>query len=260
MQFGSKEKVGLSLMELVVVIAMITALAAILLPVFAEALATAEQDTCLSNIKKLTAGCRMYIQEWDDYLPMCEHLMDMDPSAPATYANHYWGQQIYPYVKNLQLFMCPNDPHSTYPVLDDTDDVCTKESRPNYDYYCFFRNYGISYGYNRLLGCIHEPDGDNIRITQAQVKVPAQTIMIADAAKDTRLVAEHECGSAPKLWDYGACQPRGWKCTGMSSPHNRGANESFVDGHAKWMAFPQNREDVIWDPDRETPGGCIKLP
>ena len=264
MQVSSNKRMGFTLIELLVVIAIIAILSVILFPVFARARAQADQDTCLSNIKQLAAACQMYAAECDDYLPMQEHSWtdDRDPDDPSTLENKLWGQMIYPYVKNLQLFMCPKAWHTTYEVLDDLTDVCWPEEYPNHDYYCFFMRYGISYGYNLQLGCISTA-GFNIRVTQASIKQPVNTLMIADAAKDSRLAAYNECGSAPSLWDYGACQPRGWKCTGVSSAHHPGANEAFCDGHAKWLPFPENRTSVIWYPSSTAPdgvGGCIKLP
>ena len=97
---------GFTLIELLVVIAIIAILAAILFPVFARARAKAQQTTCLSNVKQLTLGCLMYASDWDDYLPMSEHYgWDHDTDDPSTLENCGWGQQVYPYVKNLDIFI-----------------------------------------------------------------------------------------------------------------------------------------------------------
>ena len=254
---------GFTLIELLVVIAIIAILAAILFPVFARARAKAQQTTCLSNVKQIALGCLMYASDWDDYLPTQEYNTTLwtyllaDPGNSDLYDNIVWGQRIYPYVKNLDIFMCPNDPHSTYAPLTSTTDICTVwyGSFHNWDYLMFFRGYGLSYGYNFKLGYNLDP-----HVKQAMVERPSQTIMIADAAKDSRLVGE-ECGSAPMLWDYGACAPTGWACVGISSAHNKGANEGFVDGHAKWLAYPQNRDNVIWYPSHTVADGtdCMKV-
>src|SRR3954453_21260317 len=57
-----------TLIELLVVIAVIAILAAILFPVFAQARDKARQTSCASNIKQLTLGMTMYVQDWDETL------------------------------------------------------------------------------------------------------------------------------------------------------------------------------------------------
>jgi len=257
MQLPSNKRVGFTLIELLVVIAIIAILSVIVFPVFARARAQADQDTCLSNIKQLAAACQMYAAEWDDYLPMQELSWtdDRDPDDPATLENKLWGQMIYPYVKNLQLFMCPKAWHTTYEVLDDLTDVCWPEEYPNHDYYCFFMRYGISYGYNYLMGFTNLPCCGERRVLQHKVVAPVNTVMLADAAPGQGIPGE-EVGSAPYLGDtYWVC---GYAMASMmASVHNEGANLGFVDGHAKWLAYPANRRDVVWYPDRDTPGGLL---
>jgi prepilin-type N-terminal cleavage/methylation domain-containing protein len=55
-----------TLIELLVVIAIIAILAAILFPVFAQAREKARQSSCLSNMKQLSTGSLMYVQDYDE--------------------------------------------------------------------------------------------------------------------------------------------------------------------------------------------------
>ncbi len=89
---------GFTLIELLVVIAIIAILAAILFPVFARAREKARQSSCLSNVKQLTLGALMYIQDYD------ERTMERTRWS-ATPASHPWT----PYVKNDQIWRCPSD-------------------------------------------------------------------------------------------------------------------------------------------------------
>jgi prepilin-type N-terminal cleavage/methylation domain-containing protein len=60
---------GFTLIELLVVIAIIAILAAILFPVFARAREKARQSSCLSNVKQITLGTQMYVQDYDEKFP-----------------------------------------------------------------------------------------------------------------------------------------------------------------------------------------------
>ena len=89
-----------TLIELLVVIAIIAVLAAILFPVFAQARDKARQASCLSNTRQIGSAVMMYAQDHDEGLP------PWWTSTPTGYA--YWHVHLKPYVKNLQVFICPS--------------------------------------------------------------------------------------------------------------------------------------------------------
>jgi len=93
-----KRYAGFTLIELLVVIAIIAILAAILFPVFAKAREKARQTSCLANIKQLTLGHVMYVQDYD------EILMPYRQGSSTI----YWYHIIVPYIKNTQIFVCPS--------------------------------------------------------------------------------------------------------------------------------------------------------
>ena len=194
---------GFTLIELLVVIAIIAILAAILFPVFARAREKARQTSCLSNVKQMSLGVHMYIQDYDETLPFA--LIYTATSAPRPWAGGsgtylYWPDQIYPYVMNRQVFTCPSNAGDW-----------------------------IGYGWNVYLGyCGNHPT----RFTEiytgvklARITYPAEHIVIAD----------HHGGAYPswafyRLWGSTSCDPASW-----ATIHNGGWNVGFVDGHAKWM-------------------------
>src|SRR2546423_715961 len=123
---------GFTLIELLVVIAITAILAAILFPVFAQAREKAGQAGCLSNLKQIGTATMMYVQDYDETYPhqlalsipgttfgtdfAAWHQAKVAPKLGLTatggsyVADSSVGEQLYPYVKNLQVYLCTNDP------------------------------------------------------------------------------------------------------------------------------------------------------
>ncbi len=74
-----KRQHGFTLIELLVVIAIIAILAAILFPVFARAREAAARTQCLNNVKQVALGAIMYVQDYDEKMPMGINV----PGGPA---------------------------------------------------------------------------------------------------------------------------------------------------------------------------------
>ncbi|MDW8107934.1 MAG: DUF1559 domain-containing protein, partial [Armatimonadota bacterium] len=95
---------GFTLIELLVVIAIIAILAAILFPVFSRARDSARKTQCLSNMRQLGLAIAAYTNDYDEYFP---ELASGGCWGRATQANSLWTRQIYPYVKNKGVYLCP---------------------------------------------------------------------------------------------------------------------------------------------------------
>ncbi|MBI5834856.1 MAG: DUF1559 domain-containing protein [Armatimonadetes bacterium] len=89
-----------TLIELLVVIAIIAILAAILFPVFAKAREKARTSSCQSNCKQIGVAFMQYVQDYDEQFP-------------ATHAaqQQIWAGRLVPYIKSVQVYGCPSDPH-----------------------------------------------------------------------------------------------------------------------------------------------------
>jgi prepilin-type N-terminal cleavage/methylation domain-containing protein/prepilin-type processing-associated H-X9-DG protein len=105
---------GFTLMELLVLIAIIAILAAILCPVFAQARESGRATACLSNLRQLGTGLIMYLDDADGVLPCFASngsRSRANPVAPlgATRANRWWNQ-LEPYTRNPPgLLVCLSD-------------------------------------------------------------------------------------------------------------------------------------------------------
>lgn len=109
---------GFTLVELLVVIAVIALLAALLFPVFASARGKAREIACVSNLRQLGLAVSMYTQDNDGLYPYA--VDPADYSTPQIWASQpqfqaqipYIGHiqdVLVPYVKSTELFHCPSD-------------------------------------------------------------------------------------------------------------------------------------------------------
>jgi prepilin-type N-terminal cleavage/methylation domain-containing protein len=103
-------KKAFTLIELLVVIAIIAILAAILFPVFAQAKAAAKKTQDLNNVKQLSLGIIMYSGDADDTMPSAYFHRAFNPASGGVVGGYvHWSGMIQPYVKNLSIFVSPND-------------------------------------------------------------------------------------------------------------------------------------------------------
>ncbi len=83
---------GLTLLELLVVVVIISMLAGLVLATARSARHRAYRTTCISNLRQLSAAAVMYRTDYGEL-----------PEAQAL---------LFPYVKDARLFVCPSDPYA----------------------------------------------------------------------------------------------------------------------------------------------------
>jgi len=212
---------GFTLIELLVVIAIIAILAAILFPVFARAREKARTASCLNNVKQITLGIVMYVQDYDETYPAGYNYAPT--SAPYTSANaHTWVPAVMPYIKNDQVMKCPSG------------------------------RKGQDYGVNAHV-CLMSASA---RIRLAQVKQPAETFLLMDSSAyycrpSTCYIYSYipgtACGRDPLNFDFRGSQAAidDW----VIGRHNVGINIGYCDGHSNWRGACTVVGDAdAWDP------------
>ncbi len=211
---------GFTLIELLVVIAIIAILAAILFPVFARAREKARQTSCLSNVKQTTLGIFMYAQDYDEMLPIT---MEVDQHGASTVL-HMWWSALDPYIKNEQIRWCPSDP----------------DRNRDPDLWGSYLMNGMLTAGSRSFNAAERP---------------SETVLMAERAENWRNVDENDPNDPTSPY-YDLCYdswlPNGnWQDGDSAWPpvygellldterHNGGSNYGFLDGHAKWMRWPE---------------------
>ena len=198
-------KAGFTLIEILVVIAIIALLAAILFPVFGRARENARRSACQSNLKQIGLALSQYVDDNDGYMPFFNY-----------------NTLIAPYVKNTQIFVCPDD--STGGTLSYADNEIA---------------------YNVSWNCPGPPfsrtGATNICGTTGTVVVNSASMVSPSTLIE---IAENQAGSnAVQVWmgwpgpgNISAVSPRTLGTSGhgfWSENHLDTINTLFGDGHVK---------------------------
>jgi prepilin-type N-terminal cleavage/methylation domain-containing protein len=97
-----------TLIELLVVIAIIAILAAILFPVFAQARASANTATCISNLEQIYRATMMYLNDYDGEFPTMMGAWDWpDQTLRTTRRRQFIDVILGPYSRDKDIFICP---------------------------------------------------------------------------------------------------------------------------------------------------------
>lgn len=230
---------GFTLIELLVVIAIIAILAAILFPVFAQAKAAAKKSACLSNTKQIGVGLYLYLNDFDDSLPMANYPTWTTGQPTTVFAFHNgagiselaWADLLQPYTKNLPIFKCPVD-ETQVKTATGTPIPGAKLS------------YALNYYFYRRPGGI-----SNFAITggnMSEMTAPASKIFIAETGVNPATGAQAEIVRPDRFWGF--------------TRHSNGSNYVMADTHAKFHQMPKYWdpavENINWGPDTAPTDRC----
>lgn len=234
----NKTRRAFTLIELLIVIAIIAILAAILFPVFARARENARRAGCQSNLKQLGLAFAQYSQDYDEKYP----LVFKGPWFPDFWPT--WRTYVYPYVKSAQVYTCPSGKR---PVKTDNN-----EGVPG-----MFANFPISYGANGFSGGAIGGTATLDRIVGRPLSTIAQT-------SQTILLYESPCGDKPwPYWDQGATAYVSVGATQNAmiwGGHMGTANYLFSDGHVKALGFAATASPLnLWTIEDDGPAPAAHI-
>lgn len=163
-----------TLVELLVVIVIISVLAALAFPVFGVVRRNAQRASCMSNLRQIHTALSLYIQDADGMYPYAinpadrahperwEDYPDFMASIPRLPQFH---EVIIPYTKSREVFHCPSDFGLKIP--EPFPGWRLEASTSSYDVF------GTSYFYQTMLVLLQASD--------ARVTIPADTLVLMDA-------------------------------------------------------------------------------
>lgn len=147
---------GFTLIEMLVVLAIVALLAAVLFPVFSHVREKGRQAACASNLHQLGLALSAYTIDYDEQFPTSK-------IAAVNTTNIAWAGQVYPHVQNTGVFRCP------------TDDTASANLPV------------VSYGLNLNLAAAS---------SLAALAAPARTVLLFEVSGDTAQITDYAEGQA----------------------------------------------------------------
>lgn len=218
-----------TLVELLVVLAIIGALVALLLPAIQSARSAARRSACANNLKQIGLAFHLFMEANDGVFPRSSH-------SALAHRELTWGKRIAPYLDpTVEASMGPTSARLAAGVYrcpaDDRDDLRL-----------------WSYGKNVWFELTAEETGDVVGASQGPTYHRLRSIF---STSDTVLVGELLSGSSA---DH--IMAHFWKIGGTPevarTRHQDASNYLWVDGHVSTQQFDttfdiQSRIDH-WDP------------
>jgi prepilin-type N-terminal cleavage/methylation domain-containing protein len=222
---ATRSKAAMTLVEVLVVVAILAILAAVLFPVFARAKEAAKRAACLSNLHQIGLAFTLYLSDDDDRFPDRRDLkfsLGYRPWAPAwppSDPRGGWAAELLePYVASREIWSCPSTLHS---ALSEIPQVRQDTPSGTMRYW---------------LWRFDRPD-EPIPLDNFWGKTPEQCVSDLQFANNPQAgypegVSDVELIVDPYFPRTIPSVPLGLKGVAV---HSGGRNRLFLDIHAKWM-------------------------
>jgi prepilin-type N-terminal cleavage/methylation domain-containing protein len=227
-------KRAFTLVELLVVLAIIAILAALLFPVLQGAKAKAHRTVCLGNLRQINSGVRMYSDDSSDYAPKTPHTNNF-PSV-ANMVDFTGFKEIMKHNVGLngpssaqdKIFACPADKFYYNLVPGGEPYVAQGLHEQAFSDYSSYGFNGAT-GTNLISGRPASIAGRKI----SSIKSPARTLLVFEI---------------PAIFPYSWHEPRRPFCAENAVFNDAKNMASFVDGHVNYIK-------IYWNSNRVMSGG-----
>ncbi|MDF2439224.1 MAG: hypothetical protein JWN98_208, partial [Abditibacteriota bacterium] len=159
-----------TLIEILIVVAIIGIVAAILLPIFSSVRERTRTTTCTSNLRQIGLALQLYTNDYRGFYP---HIgLSANPDCTL------WADRIYPYLKAADVLHCPSYPAGDYrPGCPPTESFGGEEHR-------FDGSYDLNYPFGSFE---YDVAARKRRMTMraralhtVRVRRPSSTILVLD--------------------------------------------------------------------------------
>jgi prepilin-type N-terminal cleavage/methylation domain-containing protein/prepilin-type processing-associated H-X9-DG protein len=213
---SDKTQKGFTLLEMLMVVAMIGLLAALLLPSLAAAKVRGRTATCKNNLRQMAHALPMYESDYG-FLPGCGDSIISTNHFPWDFAStNSWIVRIQPYVgTNSDIFSCPDyESHMNWNKTKKSDSFGYNAGGSSQIYVDMEKNLGLGFGKDKF-------------IRSTSLAAPADMVELGDM----QLPNSVWCNIISP-WHK---QPLGNINCVVPSRHSGGANIAFCDAHVQWQ-------------------------
>ena len=222
----NRNRPGFTMIELLVVVAIIGVLLAILVPSLAHVLDRGRHSGCLSNTKQIVMAVNAFAYDHDGYLPapgwgFKPHPTWLYTDYQMTNPEDVKTGQIWPYLNTMDVYRCPADSPADPKVIQRINRV---KSCYNLSSYCMN---GSVIAYEDERGAykpeiLIDGNGNTYRVTISIEHFNADDIVLWEA--DQRI-------TQGGMWHDGSNRPD----EGMTDRHRTWGSVGCFDGHAEKM-------------------------
>ena len=223
---------GFTLMELLVVIAVIAILAGLLIPAVMKAKKTATQVMCISNLNQLGTAFQMYVHDNRETFPSPASMQ----AFKTVDEDWIWWQQdrdigesaIVPYIERFEkkLFTCP-----VHKEARDLQGRKVVRGDP-YRYSYSFTSYGLVDESNPGMATLITQEDQVYRFRRSEVRRPSRKAMLVEEhvryLDDGRWVPGN-----PEFPEQGVLEGMRARDVGLTGRHNGQGTAAFTDGHVE---------------------------
>ena len=222
-----RKKGRLTLIELLIVIAIIAILAGMLLPALNKARESGRSASCMNNLKSITGTALLYAGDNHDFMPPASGnagdgstwVCPREPWISSDFVHCFWvyttsryaGEQWTGGQAPAKIYQCPSEPDEIYRHTNHPDIPVS------------------NYGYYQRLGAPTSWSADNVMRKLTRNRAPSRTGIITDLkAKSCDRTTFMRLGTTDDFMSASF---------GYAPRHSSGSNAGFADGHVAHLNY-----------------------